>query len=137
MKLKKKSMTVLVIVIMLSICMIGSYSQVKASEITPFAYYDPSAVSFYGNHNFGSKYYNGNNMSIEAIATAEDGVSREIITEIYVLSTNTTYRYRTYTDGVHRIVNNIPLNGGSNVSIIAYCSDSSIKVTLDLKMYSA
>ena len=75
-------------------------------------------------------------MAVEVTATAEDGISRELIIEVYVAYTNTTHRFRTYTDGVTRKADYIPISGGSEAIITAICSDSSVKITMDTKMYS-
>lgn len=110
--------------------------KVNASEITPFAYNDPSAVSFCGSYTGKSMYYDGNYMAFEATATASDGVSREIIISVYIASTNTTKKYKTYSDGVARKADYIPINEGSYAVISANCEDTSVTITLDLKMYS-
>ena len=111
-------------------------TQVKANGISTFAYYDPSAVSFYGTYISGSRHYDGDYMAVEVNATAEDGISRELIIEVYVEYTNTIHRFRTYTDGVTRKADYIPISGGSDAIIMATCSDSSVRITMDTKMYS-
>lgn len=136
MELKRKYITVFFIIVLLTIFLIGASVKVNATDIVPFASYNPNPVSFYGTYTGTSNYYDGTTMGFQASATASDGISRELIIEVYVFSTNTTHRYRTYTDGVNRGAENIPINNGSNVRISAYCSDASIKVTLKLKMYS-
>ncbi len=109
---------------------------VRANDISHFAYYDPSSVSFRGTYNGTSNYYDGNYMAFESTATASDGKSHELIISIYIVSTNTTKQYRIYTDGKMRKADHIPIGNGSSAVIRATCSDSSVTVKLDLKMYS-
>ena len=111
-------------------------TQVKANGVSTFAYYDPAPVSFYGTFSSMGKHYDGDYMAVEVTATAEDGISRELIIEVYVGYTNTIHRYRTYTDGITRKADYIPIEGGSDVVITAICSDSSVRITMDTKMYS-
>ena len=111
-------------------------TQVRANGISTFAYFDPAPVSFYGRFSSSANHYDGNYMAVEANATAEDGISREVILEVYVAYTGKVHTYRTYTDGVTRKADYIPIGGGSDVSIVAYCSDSSVRINLDLKTYS-
>ena len=134
MKIMKKSMYFIVGLVMILSLIIPT--QVRASEISTFAYYDPSAVSFYGSCTSVSKHYDGNYMAVEVNATAEDGVSRELIIEVYVEYTNKIHRFRTYTDGVTRKADYIYIAGGSDAIITATCSDSSVRITMDTKMYS-
>ena len=133
-RLKKCSIAIVAFMILIGgICV---PAKVNASEITPYAYNDPSAVSFQGSYTGRSTYYDGNYMAFEAIATASDGVSREIIISVYIASSNTTKKYRTYSDGVNRKADYIPIDNGSYVVISASCADSSVTINLDLKMYS-
>ncbi len=111
-------------------------TQVKANGISTFAYYDPSAVSFYGEFSSGSRHYDGDYMAVEVTATAEDGISRELIIEVYVAYTNTIHRFRTYTDGIIRKADYIPIAGGSDAVITAKCSDGSVRINMDMTMYS-
>lgn len=133
-KLKKFSIIGMVIVLLIVGMLIPT--KVEASEITPFAYVDPAPISFRGSYTGSSYYYDGNYLSFEATATASDGVSREIIISVYIFNTNTTKRFVTYSDGVRRRADNIPINGGSAVVISASCSDSSVTINLDLQMSS-
>lgn len=135
MSIVKKIMYLVVGAIMM-FSLIAVPTQVKANGISTFAYYDPGAVSFYGSISSGSRHYDGDYMAVEVTATAEDGISRELIIEVYVAYTNTTHRFRTYTDGVTRKADYIPIAGGSDAIIIARCSDSSVRINMDTKMYS-
>lgn len=135
MSIVKKIMYLVVGAIML-FSLIAVPTQVRANGISTFAYYDPAPVSFYGSYISGSKHYDGNYMAVEVTATAEDGISRELIIEVYVEYTNTVHRFRTYTDGVTRKADYIPISGGSQAVIMANCSDSSVRITMDTKMYS-
>lgn len=134
--LKFKKCTIAIVAFMMLIGGICVPVKVNASEITPYAYNDPSAVSFKGSYKGQDVYYDGNYMAFEAIATASDGVSREIIISVYIASSNTTRKYRTYTDGVNRKADYIPIDNGSYVTISASCADTSVTINLDLKMYS-
>lgn len=111
-------------------------TQVKANGVSTFAYYDPGSVSFYGSVNSGSRHYDGDYMAVEVTATAEDGVSRELIIEVLVNTTGKVHKFRTYTDGITRKADYIPIGGGSQAVIFATCSDSSVRITMDTKMYS-
>lgn len=135
MSIVKKIMYLIVGVVMM-FSLIGVPTQVKANGISTFAYYDPSAVSFYGTYISGSRHYDGDYMAVEVTATAEDGISRELIVEVYVEYTSTIHRFRTYTDGITRKADYIPISGGSDAVITVTCSDSSVRVTMDTKMYS-
>ena len=135
MSIVKKSMYLIVGAIMM-FSLIGVPTQVKANGISTFAYYDPAPVSFYGSCTSVSKHYDGDYMAVEVTATAEDGISRELIIEVYVAYTNTIHRFRTYTDGVTRKADYIPIEGGSDAVVIATCSDSSVRITMDTVMYS-
>jgi len=136
--IKKKSVISLFVVILLCSTILISLPQtVNASNVTPFAVFDPNPVNFYGRYTSPTYYYDGTSMGFIATASAADGVTRELIIEVYVAETDTTHRYRTYTDGVIRGIEGIPLNGGSSATYIAYCSDSSVRITLDLRMFSA
>ena len=76
-------------------------------------------------------------MAFEAKATSSNGKSHEVIITLYISNTNTTKQYRIYTDGLTRKADHIPIgNGGSDVVIKANCSDASVTINLDLKMYS-
>ena len=97
--------------------------QVKASDISTYAYYDPN-------------YYDGRFMAFEATATASDGKSYEVIVSVYIASKNTTKNYRIHTDGKTRKADYISIGNGSDAIISATCADSSVIVNLDLKMYS-
>lgn len=131
-----KKVIYLIVGLVMMFSLIAIPTQVKANGVSTFAYFDPATVSFYGTYRGGSIHYDGDYMAVEVNATAEDGVSRELIIEVYVAYTNTTHRYRTYTDGVTRKADYIPINGGSDAVISAYYANSSVKVNLDLKMYS-
>lgn len=135
MSIVKKIMYLIVGVVMM-FSLIAVPTQVKANGISTFAYYEPGSVSFYGSVNSGSRHYDGDYMAVEVTATAEDGISRELIIEVYVAYTNTIHRFRTYTDGITRKADYIPINGGSEAIITAICSDSSVKITMNTKMYS-
>ena len=135
MSIVKKIMYLIVGVVMM-FSLIAVPTQVKANGISTFAYYDPSPVSFYGSIDSGSRHYDGDYMAVEVTATAEDGISRELIIEVYVAYTNTIHRFRTYTDGVTRKADYIPISGGSDVVVTAICSDSSVRITMDTVMYS-
>ena len=111
-------------------------TQVKANGVSTFAYYDPAPVSFYGTCISVSKHYDGDYMAVEVTATAEDGVSRELIIEVLVNTTGKVHKFRTYTDGITRKADYIPIGGGSQAVIFATCSDSSVRITMDTKMYS-
>ena len=135
MSIVKKIMYLIVGAIMM-FSLIAVPTQVKANGISTFAYYDPAPVSFYGTFSSMGKHYDGDYMAVEVTATAEDGISRELIIEVYVAYTNTIHRFRTYTDGVTRKADYIPIAGGSDAGITARCSDSSVRINMDLKMYS-
>lgn len=111
-------------------------TQVKANGVSTFAYFDPAPVSFYGTFSSVSKHYDGDYMAVELNATAEDGISRELILRVYVAYTGKVHTYRTYTDGITRKADYIPIEGGSDASIVVYCSDSSVRINLDVKTYS-
>lgn len=110
--------------------------QVKASDISTYAYYDPNTVSFRGRYTDNSNYYDGRFMAFEATATASDGKSYEVIVSVYIASKNTTKNYRIHTDGKTRKADYISIGNGSDAIISATCADSSVIVNLDLKMYS-
>ena len=131
-----KKIMYLIVGIIMMFSLVAIPTQVKANSASTYGYFDPSTVSFYGIYRGGSIHYDGDYMAVEVNATAEDGISRELIIEIYVAYTNTTHRYRTYTDGITRKADYIPINGGSDAVISAYYANSSVKVNLDLKMYS-
>ena len=131
-----KNIMYLSVGIIMMFSLVAIPTQVKANGASTYAYYDPSSVSFYGTFSSMGKHYDGDYMAVEVNATAEDGISRELIIEVYVEYTNTIHRYRTYTDGITRKADYIPIEGGSDAIIIATCSDSSVKITMDLKMYS-
>lgn len=136
--IKKKCLAFLFIgILMFSTILMTLPQTVNATNITPFALFDPNPVSFYGRYNSSAYYFDGTSMGFHATASAADGVSRQLTIEVYVAETNTTHRYTTYTDGLARGVDGISLNGGSAASFTAYCSDSSVKITLDLRMFSA
>lgn len=134
----KKKICIIITLIFILTFLIGfsNIEKVQASNILPCAYYDPSAISFIGTYRGTANYYDGNYMAFEATATASDGISRELIITVYIASTNTTKQYKTYTDGITRKANNISIGNGSDVVISASCSDSSVTINLDLKMYS-
>lgn len=135
MSIVKKIMYLIVGVVMM-FSLIAVPTQVKANGISTFAYFDPNPISFYGTCSSVSNHYDGDYMAVEVTATAEDGISRELIIEVYVAYTNTIHRFRTYTDGVTRKADYIPIEGGSDAIITARCSDSSVRITMDTKMYS-
>ncbi len=110
--------------------------KVKASEISTNAYYDPNVVTFKGRYTGNSNYYDGRYMAFEATATSSDGKSHEVIISVYIASINTTKNYRIYTDGKTRKADYISIGNGSDAIISATCSDSSVRINLDLKMYS-
>ena len=118
-KLKKYVIAIVVFIMLIG----GICAPIKAnaSEITPYAYNDPYAVSFCENYTGKSLYYGGNYMAFETTSTASDGVSREIIISVYIASTNTTKKYRTYSDGVNIKADYIPIADGSYVVISASC----------------
>ena len=137
MNLKTKYFAVFLISLSIFCLLLFSFPlQVKASSISPFAYYDPNSVSFKGTYNGVSNYYDGKYMAFEATATSSDGKSHEVIISVYIASTNTTKSYRIYTDGKTRKADYIPIGNGSSAIIRATCSNSSVTVNLDLKMYS-
>lgn len=131
-----KKIMYLIVGIIMMFSLVAIPTQVKANSASTFAYYDPSSVSFYGSVNSGSRYFDGDYMAVEVNATAEDGISRELIIEIRVGTTGKIHRYRTYTDGVTRKADYIPIDGGSEAIITAICSDSSVRITMDTVMYS-
>lgn len=131
-----KKITVLILVFAILFGILCIPINVNANEIMPYAYYDPSVISFRGSFNGTSNYYDGNYMAFEATATSSDGASKEIIITVYIESTGTTHRYKTYTDGVARKADYIPVGSGSRAIISASCADSSVTINLDLKMYS-
>ena len=135
MSIVKKIMYLIVVAVMM-FSLVAIPTQVRANGVSTFAYYDPSPVSFYGSVDSGSRHFDGDYMAVEVNATAADGISRELIIEVYVGYTNTIHRFRTYTDGVTRKADYIPIEGGSDAIIIARCSDSSVRITMDTKMYS-
>lgn len=135
MSIVKKIMYLIVVAVMM-FSLVAIPTQVRANGVSTFAYYDPSPVSFYGSVDSGSRHFDGDYMAVEVNATAADGISRELIIEVYVGYTNTIHRFRTYTDGVTRKADYIPISGGSDVVITAICSDSSVRITMDTKMYS-
>ena len=118
--LKLKKCAIAIVAFMMVIGTTCAPVKVNASEITPYAYNDPSAVSFKSSYTGKSLYYDGNYMAFEATATAS----------------NTTKKYRTYTDGINRKADYIPIDNGSYVIISASCADTSVTINLDLKMYS-
>lgn len=131
-----KKVIYLIVGLVMMFSLIAIPTQVKANGVSTFAYYDPGAVSFYGSVNSGSRHYDGDYMAVEVTATAEDGISRELIIEVLVNTTGKVHKFRTYTDGVTRKADYIPIGGGSQAVIFATCSDSSVKITMDTKMYS-
>lgn len=131
-----KKVIYLIVGLVMMFSLIAIPTQVKANGVSTFAYFDPGPVSFYGTCISVSNHYDGDYMAVEVNATAEDGISRELIIEVYVAYTNTTHRFRTYTDGVTRKADYIPIAGGSEAIITARCSDSSVRITMDTKMYS-
>lgn len=133
---KKNFILMMTVVILFSLCLSIIPQKVQANSIMPFAYYDPNSVSFNGTYRGVSNYYDGNYMAFESKATASDGISREVIITVYISSTNTTKKYKTYTDGVTRKADYIPIGNGSYALISATCADSSVTINLDLKMYS-
>ncbi len=138
MNLRLKLSSVFLTILCISVLFLSSFSvQVQATKISPFAYYDPNSVSFKGSYSAFLNYYDGNYMAFEAKATSSDGKSHEVIITLYISNTNTTKQYRIYTDGLTRKADHIPIgNGGSDVVIKANCSDASVTINLDLKMYS-
>ena len=135
MSIVKKIMYLIVGAIMM-FSLIAVPTQVKANGISTFAYFDPAPVSFYGTCSSVSNHYDGDYMAVEVTATAEDGISRELIIEIRVGTTGKIHTYRTYTDGITRKADYIPIAGGSEAIITARCSDSSVRITMDTVMYS-
>lgn len=131
-----KKVIYLIVGLVMMFSLIAIPTQVKANGVSTFAYYDPSAVSFYGKYISGSRHYDGDYMAVEVNATAADGISRELIIEVIVNTTGKVHKFRTYTDGVTRKADYIPVDGGSQAVIIATCSDSSVMITMDTKMYS-
>lgn len=131
-----KKIMYLIVGIIMMFSLVAIPTQVKANSASTYAYYDPGPVSFYGVVNSGARHFDGDYMAVEVNATAEDGISRELIIEVYVAYTNTIHRYRTYTDGVTRKADYIPIEGGSDAIITARCSDSSVRITMDTEMYS-
>ena len=132
----KKIIVLTLLLSLMNIFLIGTTQKVQANSISPFAYYDPNPISFYGTYRGVSNYYDGTHMGVEVRATASDGISRQITIEVYIASTNTTKKYSTHSDGVNRKADQIPIGNGSRVVISAYCIDSSVRIDLDLKMYS-
>ena len=131
-----KKIMYLIVGIIMMFSLVAIPTQVKANGASTYAYFDPSPVSFYGTFSSMAKHYDGDYMALEVNATAEDGVSRELIIEILVNTTGKVHRYRTYTDGITRKADYIPIDGGSQAVIMATCSDSSVKITMDTVMYS-
>ena len=131
-----KKIMYLIVGIIMMFSLVAIPTQVKANSASTYAYYDPGPASFYGSFASGARHFDGDYMAVEVNATAEDGISRELIIEVYVGYTNTIHRFRTYTDGVTRKADYIPIEGGSDAIIIARCSDSSVRITMDTKMYS-
>lgn len=131
-----KKIMYLIVGIIMMFSLVAIPTQVKANGASTYAYFDPSPVSFYGTFSSMAKHYDGDYMAVEVNATAEDGVSRELIIEILVNTTGKVHRYRTYTDGITRKADYIPIDGGSQAVIMATCSDSSVKITMDTVMYS-
>ena len=131
-----KKVIYLIVGLVMMFSLIAIPTQVKANGVSTFAYYDPGPASFYGSMSSGSRYFDGDYMAVEVNATAEDGISRELIIEIRVGTTGKIHTYRTYTDGITRKADYIPISGGSEAIITAICSDSSVRITMDTKMYS-
>ena len=131
-----KKIMYLIVGIIMMFSLVAIPTQVKANSASTYAYYDPSSVSFYGTCISGSRHYDGDYMAVEVNATAADGISRELIVEVYVEYTNTIHRFRTYTDGITRKADYIPISGGSDAVITVTCSDASVLITMDTKMYS-
>ena len=131
-----KKVIYLIVGLVMMFSLVAIPTQVKANGASTYAYYDPGPASFYGSMSSGSRYFDGDYMAVEINATAEDGISRELIIEVYVAYTNTIHRYRTYTDGITRKADYIPIEGGSDAIITARCSDSSVRITIDTTMYS-
>ena len=138
MSLKRKSIIlILTFFCILSLFMCCFPLKAQAVEVSPFAYYDPNSVSFKGSYSAFLNYYDGNYMAFEAKSSSSDGKSHEVIITLYIANTNTTKEYSIYTDGLTRKFDHIPIgNGGSDVVIRANCSNASVTINLDLKMYS-
>lgn len=135
--LLRKSIAIISTIVLLTSMFFIFPTKLEANNnISPFAYYDPNAVSFKGNYRGVSRYYDGNFMAFEVRAIASDNISREILISVYIASNNQTKTYRTYSDGVIRKADHISIGNGSDVVISASCLDSSVTITLDLKMYS-
>lgn len=124
---------IMAIFILCSICM---PLKVNANSISPYSYFDPNSFSFKGSFRGNVQHHDGNYMAFEAKATSSDGVSREVIISVYIASRNTTEQYKIYTDGVNRKFDYIPIGGSSDVVFYGSCSNSSVTINLDLKMYS-
>jgi len=105
-------------------------------EASMMIVYNPNPVSFYGGYGWNTFYGDGQVLYIEATTTASDNVSREVWLTVYVYNDDAEFHIRTYSDGYTKYVDGIPLNGGSGVGIAAYCSDSSVEITMDLYINS-
>ena len=138
MSLKRKSIILfLTIFCILSLFMCCFPLKAQAVEVSQFSYYDPNIVSFKNVYNLRSQFYDGNYMAFEINSTASDGKSHKLTITLSIANTNTIKQYTAYTDGINRKFDHIPIGtGGSYVTIVVKCSDPSVTVNMDLKMYS-
>lgn len=133
--MRKNIISILCIIFSLGICLLAPL-KVEASSITPFTYKKTATIYFKGTYSTNKYYYDNDYLTIIANATSSDGVSRDVILTVNVISQNSHKSYRIYTDEKSRKASIIYLNGGSDVIITATCSDSSVTVALNLEMYS-
>ena len=139
MKIAKRSFAVVFAILLLLTTMVAIPSSVNATDAEKNvmrATYNPNPRTFYGYTSWGSAYYDGNYMKVQAVCTSSDNVVREVTISIYVSNTNTTYNCITYTDGYLKETIAIPVYGGSDAEVYATCSDSSVEITADVYMYS-
>lgn len=132
-KISKKFFFVLAIMI---ICFMGVPYKVNASGgVSSYVYYHPNPITFTGTAYAGTRYYDGDYMAMELVATAADGVSRSISVTVTIGTTGVTKHYTIYTDGVRRKMDYIYIGGGSSVQI-AFTNSSSVSATVDVTSYS-
>ncbi len=126
--------------VMLAVLMVFASIPVKAStgdEIAPCAYYTPGTFTFSTSAQY-VRYYDGKYMGVEVIPTSSTGNNETLVVSVYVDKTKTTHKYTIKTDGQRHKFDYIPLgdDGGSSVSIILSCSNSSAQITATLASYS-
>lgn len=138
--MKRKSITRLVVTLILSAMLLVSSNFVYASsnnEISTMSYYGTSTFKFYKSAQ-RNNYYDGSFMAIEASATSSTGSSETVTISVYISSRKTTKTYTIKTDGTTKKFDYIylGLGSGSDVRITTSCSNSSAEITMSLTSYS-